>query len=598
MVQEEQSAKQPQLQKRRYKDIWSRPGMWARQRAYIFLCINIAVFSALNMFLYYLHAAKYLDFSWQSYTQTRHVTLLRFLVFPISVYEVPVMIVVLGMLMAITVMVPILAAQLYGFLYALIFAAVVVVFGHMPVLGLFLAFSAFVASAPVTRLPFKFGSALLALVPIVVYFYVATRGDTTWQAQLLDPTPLYAPWVLALLGCGLIAAIVLSFARLVKYRPGGVLLSMIPFFVIPVLLFYKYVGPDELVFRLLEYRCGPDSEEVFKPTDVSETIFQRTKRAWRKDPVRNLDVVLQLARKEFPFVADSVLQEQQQQVITACQKFQHRFPDSEYLANVLYIKGLAIDTKVNQQALWTQWQVHYYNSFVNPLSRDVWQQLLQVGPNSAHGAEAMYRLAILDVRGGQIDRARQMLEQLINQWGRPMTETRPAAEPLPFWRFFSRPMYVVRPAIDPRSVARQGKALLELIENNRDDPQYGNKPLQQLMNLDHQDPAYDGDLATLAAKHPGGKLHDNLLVLSALNRGKIDERVMQLKEYATAFEGNDAGALACFELARLYQALGLARRQSRLSDQAVELYRQVIDQYPNSLLADQAAENLEQLKVQ
>jgi len=583
-----------------YRDIWSRPGPWARQRAYIFLCINVVVYAALNVFAYWLHHARYFDFSWQSYEQTRGETLLGFLVFPLSVYEVPIMIVVLGMLTAIIVMVPILVSQLYGFRFSVIFAAVVAGFGHMPVLSLFLVAAAFVASAPASKLPFKFVSALLALAPIIVYFYVATRGSGTWQQQLLDPTPLYAPWVLALLGCALIAAIVLGFARVVQYRPGGVLLSMIPFFVVPVLLFHRYVGSDELEFRLLDHRFGPDSQQVFKPMEDTRRLLwlvgQRTMKKLQPRPL-GVTALIQLAREQFLALANELVEADRKAVVNACQNFQQRFPNSKYLPNVLYIKALALDTKFDQKALWQKSQLTYYNQFVRPQSAPVWEQLRQSAPSNAYAAAAYYRLAVLAAREGKVDRAELLLRQLIDRWGRPVVQTQPVESPATLWGLFRRPVQVYRPRIDPQSIVTKGKELLELIDNNRDDPRYGNLPLQKLLALDRQSPDYPARLLQLADEYRDGKLYDNLQVLYALSRENIDERVEMLNGFVRQFSGADAGALACFELARMYQALALARMDRQLNERAVALYRQLIQQYPQSLYAAQAQTGLEKMQT-
>ena len=151
----------------------------------------------------------------------------------------------------------------------------------------------------------------------------------------------------------------------------------------------------------------------------------------------------------------------------------------------------------------------------------------------------------------------------------------------------------------------RGRELLELLDNNRDDPKYDNRPLQELMRLDRHHPAYPKNLLDLAIKyHPSGKLHDNLEVLYILNRQRgvtnrrqIDAQVESLEECIRKFSGKDAGALACFELAKLYQALGPARMEKKLTDRAVELYGRLIEQYPGSLFANQAQQNLSRLKL-
>jgi len=47
-------------------DIWSRPGKWARQRAYIFLCVNVLVYATLNIFFFWLQNGRVFDFSYDT----------------------------------------------------------------------------------------------------------------------------------------------------------------------------------------------------------------------------------------------------------------------------------------------------------------------------------------------------------------------------------------------------------------------------------------------------------------------------------------------------------------------------------------------------
>jgi hypothetical protein len=580
-------------------DIWSRPGQWAIQRAYIFLFINFMVYAALNIFIYWMHQARLFDFSWNSYAVTYHKTLIDFLFFPISIHEAPVLIPILGMLMATIIAVPILIAQLYGFRFSVCFAACVLVFAHLPVLCLFLITSSFIAGVSKHKLPFKFGVALISLLPIALYFYVATRGAGMLEYRPVDPTLLYAPWVLAFLAAALIAATVLGFARLVQYRPGGILVGMIPFFAIPGILFHIYIGADQLEFRILNFRFGPASS-IFTPVDISSKVFQETLKDWRRYKIRDLRAIVELSMLEFPYIAQQRLQDDRNCILAACEKFQHKYPKSRFVPNSLYIMGLATDMRFDYAVLNKNWAVEYTTDLVSPTSREIWLRLDHEYPETSYAQAARFHLAVLALRDGQTAQAKRLLNQLLN-WKQHQPNsptTKPGELPVSLNELFMAPQQVDTPPIDISGLVEKAQEFLELIENNADDPRFGSEPLAQLFQLDSHHPKYRDHLLELAIKFSGGKLHDNLLVRYALTDPDPLQRRGILERYSKNLAGKDAGAEVLFELGNLLQAMGLANNMDRkILDQAKTYYKNLITAYPKSIFAARARVKLTRLEA-
>ncbi len=580
-------------------DIWSRPGLWARQRAYIFLTLNFLVYAALNVFIYWIHQARLFDFSWNSYAVTYHKTLIDFLFFPISIHEAPVLIPILGMLMATIIAVPILIAQLYGFRYSVCFAACVLVFAHLPVLSLFLVTSSFIAGVSKHKLPFKFGVALISLLPIALYFYVATRGAGMLQYRPVDPTLLYAPWVLAFLAAAVISATVLGFARLVKYRPGGILVGMTPFFACPVILFHLYIGADQLEFRILNYQFGPESS-VFTPVDIAPKVFQETLKDWRRYKIRDLREIVELAAVEFPYVSQQRLQEDRNKILAACEKFKKKYPRSRFVPNSLYIMGLAKDMRFDYTLLNKNWTVEYTTDLVSPASREIWLRMIREFPDTVYAQPARYRLAILALRDRQIVPTRQLLNQLLNWKPRRqnIATTRPGELPASLHELFMAPQQADTPPVNLSGLVEKAQELLELIDNNADDPRFGAIPLAQLLQLDPHHPKYRNHLLELAIKFSGGKLHDNLLVRYALTDPDPFQRRILLERYSVNLAGKDAGAEVLFELANLLQAMGLAGNMDKKTlAQSENYYKKLIREYPRSIFAARARVNLKRLET-
>jgi outer membrane protein assembly factor BamD (BamD/ComL family) len=587
-----------QSQQHRFVDLWSRPGPWARRRAYLFLFINMAVYASLTVFIFWMHQATLFDFSWQSYAVTYQRSLVDFLFFPISIREAPVMISIVGMLMANIIIVPILISQLYGFRYSLFFSACVCVFAHLPMLSLFLVASSFIASASKHKLPFKFGVAILGLLPLALYFYLATQGAHMLRFRSVDPTLLYAPWLFAFLAAAGIAGAVLAFARFVHYRPGGVLIGMIPFFLIPVFLFQQYIGVDQLEFRLLVHRYGPDSS-VYTPVEISAQVFQETLKVWRRYKLRDLQAIVDLATIEFPFVANTHLQKNRCEILSVFGEFQARYHNSRFMPNAMYMYGLAKDLHFDYGVLQKNWTVEYITDWVSPLSRSTWQTLVETYPDSIYAEPARLRLAILAIRDERIDEARELLDRFLVEAERFRGNftSRPVEAVPSIFSLFHEPEQNDIPSVNLPELMEQAQELRELIEQNGSDPQFGATPLAELMKLDPHHLKYRDHLLVMAIKFTGGKLHDNLLVRYAVTDPDPNQRRVLLERYAEYFKGQDAGAEALYKLANLLQGWGLANMDNQAYQQARDYYRRVMEKYPDSIYSVRARTRLNQLEA-
>jgi len=573
-------------------DIWSRPGVWARQRAYLFLAVSLFGYAALNVFAFWLQNARVFDFSWSGYAVTYHKTLIDLI--PISVTEAPVLIPVLGFLLAVIVIVPILISQLYGFRFAVIFAATVLVFGHLPVLSIFLIACSFMASTTRHWLPFKFGVALLSLLPIAVYFYVATRSTQSTQLKDVDQSLLYAPFLLAFVSAAGMAAAVLGFARILKYRPGGILIVMITFSAIPVVLFTNFIGPDQLEYRILAQRYQPESFFGFVSVDISPQVFQETLERWKRTKIHDIEAIADIARSQFPHVALKIEKDNRHLVTDACDDFREHYPKSAFLPNLLYIRGLAQDMRVDYEVLTEDWRMAYHTDLVSPTSRSTWQELLLNYSDSVYSQPARYRLAVLHMRDGEIGSGKSLLEELLKRM--PIFLSSESTFPshlTSFKELFARPARRSIPAIDLSALTQEAYNLLELVEHNCDDPQFGNKPLSEFLTLDRHHPKWQNNLFDLAIAYAGSKLHDNLIVMSALTKTDPYMLKSDLEKYVETFRGQDAGALALFQLAELTYSFARVsvdveqRRQNR--EQSIKLFQQVIKDYPDYSLAKRAA---------
>jgi ABC-type sugar transport system permease subunit len=138
------------------RDVWSRSGAKYRRRAIVLLLVNVLLFAAVGSFAFWLrtghHFAPAVDNYWSLFGKTfqpmgeERITLSDFLTFPISIYQVPLQIVILGLLLAALVSIPILVSILYRFFACIPFLLVVAFLAVMPWLAITLAGSCLLAS--------------------------------------------------------------------------------------------------------------------------------------------------------------------------------------------------------------------------------------------------------------------------------------------------------------------------------------------------------------------------------------------------------------------------------------------------------------------
>ena len=108
--------------------------------------------------------------------------------FPVSVFQLPIQVIILGLLLGLIVIVTVLSAQSFGLAPAVFFVASVFWLGHLPMMALVLLVAAFLAGNPTLLSRSRFYSALLGLVPVTVYLFLAVWIVLTKT----DPTYVYA----------------------------------------------------------------------------------------------------------------------------------------------------------------------------------------------------------------------------------------------------------------------------------------------------------------------------------------------------------------------------------------------------------------------
>jgi len=141
----------------------------------------------------------------------------RFIISPLSIYEYPWQILILGLLMGIMAVGPVLVSQLLSFRYSLPLILGVVFIAKLPLFGVFLLVSCVAVASRPLRFRSRFIAIALCMSPQLVYW--ALFGS----AQSVDPIRLglsFSPWICAWLTALAVTGIVIGIGHFTRYRPG------------------------------------------------------------------------------------------------------------------------------------------------------------------------------------------------------------------------------------------------------------------------------------------------------------------------------------------------------------------------------------------
>jgi tetratricopeptide (TPR) repeat protein len=478
--------------------------------------------------------------------------------------------------MAALVSMPILVAILYRFWSSLPFIAVVGFLGVMPWLAITLLASCILASVRPFRTRFRFMSALIALVPVIVYLGLAWNGTREVMVGRVDPADAFkfvAPWVLAIVASAAVFAVVLSIAKLVNYRPGAVTPLLAVMFALPVALFEQHVGRDELYYRLLEKLDAAWFAEVNTsvdwmdaaqgvwagfplPQSAAESSGQRAEEKW----------LLELTADVGPYRTD--LTQHQLAIAARCDWFLRNFPDSRYAVNALYLKARALDRRIDREDFRRSRWIRYYDGFPSQWSEEEWRMIYANRPGSPLGAAAGLRAAQLDARKGDILPAVSRLKEVLDRFERgaataafpPTAAAAIQADPLAG----EPPEASLRIPLD--QIVVEARRLHDLLEYNND-PRYAYGPIRGpkrgagplwfgMLDVNPRGGYYAERLEEIVARYPGCQVEDNIELEIAKLADDPAKRIDRLTALLDRFPTGDAAAEALLYLGQAYEAAG------------------------------------------
>jgi hypothetical protein len=441
-------------------------------------------------------------------------------------------------------------------------------------------------------------SALIGLVPAVVYLSLAWAGTTEAVVGRIDPIDrikFVAPWVMAVVASTVVFAIVLALAKMVDYRPGAVTPLLVLMFALPVALFEFNVGRDELYYRLLEGLDQAYSADV----DASAAWEDAARYAWQKHPLPRPSWEETREREEekwlFELATDVGPRQfewarRQLELTDACNQFHLNFPDSRYAPNAFFIQARTLDRRLDVgEFRRTRW-VRYHDDFPSVKSRESWKFVFANRGDTPLGAVAALRLAQFAARECDVDRAVEGLDVLLTtSGGRPTTTT--AADNGVLREMLDRPSPENTLRVPLPRIVMQARALRELLVANND-PVHGFAPLcgskrptdafrVGLLDLDPRHEQYVENLRTLETQYPDAVLEDNIELEIAKAVPLLSDRLSALERFVEHFPSGDAIGEALLRLAIAYAE----NRQTKRSDALLD---RLVRDFPRSVWAEYA----------
>lgn len=588
-------------------DVWSRTGSKYRRRAFALLIINVCLFAGLGCVAYWLRtgvvfAPRVADY-WDLFAATfrpfedTKFTPTGLSLAPINIEQVPMMILVHGLILAALVSIPVLVAMLYRLPCAIPFIGVVGFIAVMPWLAIALLGSCLLASVKPFRFRSRFASALMGLLPVILYFFMASRQQSPAVDVLTNPADrvkLLAPLMLAIIVSAFIMGTVLVIARIVDYRPGAITPLLAIFFLTPVALFEFQVGRDELHYRLLEQDYGLGSRYLVSQ-DIRAAFDASVEREWKRleHQGRSYSEVRDALELQWSVALDGdagqLFTVFQESAARAADRFVLLFPDSIYACNALYLKGRTLDMRVDLGKFRHDREIVFYDDFPNRRSRMAWQKVEHHAPQSTMAAVALLRLAELDAREGEIDSAIRRLTRLVDEFGDRSNISNTVSSESMEDGIMMRKSAESSLHIPISPIVFSGRQLLHLLRNNRD-PLYGDAPLVDMLLHDPSQRRYATNVRTVLRRYPGCQLEDNIDLATAVAIPNLSARIAALHRLATPSVHGDSLPAAVYQL-------GLASQENADFAKAREAFERVVSEFSESIWRAPAELRIRQLDL-
>ena len=586
--------------------------------------LSVSVYVLCCLFWHALLNTSDLLLDLTSLADTSLIRLGQFVVYPISIYEYPWQIIVLGAVMGVLATMPVLVAQLLSFRYSLAMILAAVFIAKLNLFGVFLLASCLAVACRPLRFRSRFISVVLCMAPQLVYWAVWGSFDT------VDPVQWgfsFSPWIFAWLTGLLLAGIVLGIGHFTRYKPGLIWAAGVVLLVAAFWIFQEQIGFVELDFQAKVARNNPEDCRSFQDHNLSgpisaviedpnmksflivkffpiEPILLREK---LKEEIQRL-IVYDLWPEWFSakMPDDLHYQAKRRELMALYDLFMEKWGDSDRVAIALYFKAMLSEYHPDTRYFEKNEVLRFYSDYPFYDNLLLWQKLYDRFPQSPESLEARWRLAMHLAGKEQFDKARELCEVTltkIRDYQASQTQTDNAAVKADslFTAFHSPARTVMTPFKLSDLEFRLRHLLTRISKDNLGADADAKRRLAAFVILNPHSNDYaarlDGLLAEMTQEDP---LHDNILLQKTLLIKDARQRMQLLSELARQTPATDAGIQALFELAMTKvqiwkdpQTPDETKQQLLIETRGI--LTEFVQNYQDSLFADQAAALLKSL---
>ncbi len=555
----------------------------------------------------------------------------KFVLGHLSIFEYPVQIFVLGLLVGIFIAVPILASQLMSFKYSILFVLILFFIAGLPGLAICVLIGSFAAALRPLRFRSRYIAVVLCTSPVLVYF--AVFGGLK-NVESIRWAISYAPWFCGLLNALIISAVILIIGHFTRYRPGLIWSISACFLVATIVVFHNTINFAELDYQLYVAKNNPETVQEFQDHSITEALDNTLKspesRSYFQPPFYPVEpIALRTALKKeiqnrlqhdrwpewFDVPSQLRYQEKKQQLLEEYDRFisprkqwwKPAFVHDAFLKSkirtkrmpiALYYKAMLSELSPELNTLIEKETLHFYNDYPRRENLPIWHRLFFEYPDSTEALEACWRRAVHLAGMEQFSSARQLIDQALSMIKNESAGTAGASAD-ETEKIFRNPQTTVITEFELKKIKRKLRYLRSLIsgENLGSDEKTRNL-LAQFILLNPHDPFFktylDNLLQRAGEKSP---LADNILLSQIMLTPDPILREQHLGQFAKNYAGTDAGVQAKFEQASLKLSIW---KEHSLSDTEKKRYlteaktdlENFLKTYPDSIFAEQASEKL------
>lgn len=593
---------------------------YSHSRVQQYWLLSCMAFALSCLFWSKIQSSSFFDLDLRNVTGFQFWSLGSCTINPVSIFEYPWQILVLGLLMGTLAVVPVLVSQLMSFWHSIPLVLSITFLADLPGFSISVLVSCFAAACRPLRFRSRFIAIALCTAPQLFYWgcFGGARG--------LEPVKFgfsFTPWFCAWLIGLSTAAVVITIGHFNRYRPGLTWMATAVTLVAAVVVFRTKIGFDELDYQIYVAKNAPDQITEFHDHSITEALDQTiTNPAVKKylagffypsEPIAlrtelKKEIQNQLGMDRWPswFIVPVELRYQlrKQQLFEQYDLFITRRSRSRRMPIALYYKAILSEYSPDIETIGQKETLHFYSDYPFERSRDIWYRLYGEFDSSVESIEARWRIASHWAGQGRFQQADEIISEAQKMAAEhlKLLENRQTQKDS-FFSPFSPPARSAMTAFRLTKLQMRLAQLRNLISShNRSSQPASAERLARFIMLNPHSRDYSRRLDELISQiQQTDPLYDNILLAQTLLIADEHLRSERLADLNKKFKNTDGGMQALYELALL--KINLWRQQSdanplqkkKYLDDARNVLTSFMNIYPESTFTEQVKKNLEDL---